>query len=291
MKKNLMLLSAAFVAILCLSSCKDDEVSVVDKIALRQASIKTVELTQRTLSVTPGYDAPKDDEGETIATSDLYVDLGVGVKFAVMNVGATEATDPGERFGWGEIETKGNVSWSSYDYHDYYEQNANAEKDPATNGGLYFINKYCYDIYGEINDCSKGQTLLTNDDVAYVQWGSDWRMPTAADFEKIFSNIDLTSDGSDDDMLLTAFWDSETNCLVVSNKYTGAELTLPCVSHITDRGILYQRDGSYAGYWTSTLSSSHSTKACCYHPTLYKGAYRVDQYRFYGYYVRPVLAE
>ncbi len=291
MKRNSILFAFAIASQFCIASCNnDDDTSVNDIIQQRLTSTPTVELESRTLSVTPGYNAPKNSSGNTIDADDLAIDLGIGVKFAAFDLGATAVGEAGDLYGWGEIESKEEVSWATYDYHDAYEPNTNAEKDPTSNGGIFFINKYCFDIYGEINDCSKGQTLLSNDDAAYVQWGSEWRMPTSADFEKLFSNIDLTSDG-DDEKCLTATWNSETSYYVIKNKETGAELILPCVSHITETGVYKQADGSNAGYWTSSLSNSHSTKATVFLPKLYKSDYSTDMYRFYGYYIRPVLDE
>lgn len=43
-----------------------------------------------------------------------YVDLGLSVKWATCNVGATKPEEPGDYFAWGETEPKDYYDWSNY---------------------------------------------------------------------------------------------------------------------------------------------------------------------------------
>ena len=43
-----------------------------------------------------------------------YVDLGLGVKWATFNVGATKPEEYGDYFAWGETEPKSTYDWSTY---------------------------------------------------------------------------------------------------------------------------------------------------------------------------------
>ena len=78
-----------------------------------------------------------------------WVDLGLSVKWATCNVGASSPSDYGDYFAWGEISTK-----SSY---------------TIDNSKTY--NKPMGDIAGN-----------SQYDTARANWGSTWRMPTEKEF-------------------------------------------------------------------------------------------------------------
>ena len=81
-----------------------------------------------------------------------WVDLGLSVKWATCNVGASSPSDYGDYFAWGEISTK-----SSY------------TKD---NSKTY--NKHMGYIAGN-----------SQYDAARANWGSTWRMPTEKEFQEL----------------------------------------------------------------------------------------------------------
>ena len=86
----------------------------------------------------------------TIAVHEC-VDLGLSVKWATCNVGASFPEGYGDYYAWGETSTK-----SSYD-----EDNCETwEKSIGDIGG-------------------------TSRDVARVKWGSPWRLPTKAEFDEL----------------------------------------------------------------------------------------------------------
>lgn len=80
-----------------------------------------------------------------------YVDLGLSVKWATMNVGATSEKETGSYFAWGETETKDDYSSETY---------------------VYTANP---------------TTLPSSNDVASKKWGSTWRMPTSAEISELFA--------------------------------------------------------------------------------------------------------
>lgn len=51
---------------------------------------------------------------DTIVPKPEYVDLGLSVKWATFNVGATSPEDYGDYFAWGETEPKETYSWATY---------------------------------------------------------------------------------------------------------------------------------------------------------------------------------
>ena len=101
-----------------------------------------------------------------------YVDLGLSVKWAKCNVGAEKETDAGLYFAWGEttgytasqVGNDKQFSWSDYKY-------GNSSSN---------LTKY---------NQSDGKTVLESADDAVSQiMGSDWRMPTKAEFDELLDN-------------------------------------------------------------------------------------------------------
>ena len=83
------------------------------------------------------------------------VDLGLSVKWATFNVGATKPEEYGDYFAWGEISPKSS----------YYESNS------VTYG------KSMSDISGNAQY-----------DAARANWGGDWRMPTTSEQRELLNN-------------------------------------------------------------------------------------------------------
>ena len=104
---------------------------------------------------------------EVVATPE-YVDLGLSVKWATFNVGATKPEDYGDYFAWGETEPKSTYSWSNYKW---------------CRGSETTLTKYCnHSGYGTVDNKT---TLELSDDVAAVNWGGKWRMPTDAEMTEL----------------------------------------------------------------------------------------------------------
>ena len=85
-----------------------------------------------------------------------YVDLGLSVKWATCNVGASTPEGYGDYFAWGETNTKSTYSLDTYTYTD---------------------NK---------------PVLDPENDAAHVNWGGAWRMPTNEEWEELRSNCTWT---------------------------------------------------------------------------------------------------
>ena len=115
----------------------------------------------------------ENDGNATAKQNDEYVDLGLpsGTLWATCNVGATNPWDYGDYFAWGETTTKSTYSLSNYKY---------------ANGDFDKLTKYC----NHSSCCSRGMTdcrttLERKDDVAYQKLGSNWCMPTRAQFQEL----------------------------------------------------------------------------------------------------------
>ena len=92
-----------------------------------------------------------------------YVDLGLpsGTLWATCNVGADTPEGYGDYFAWGETAAKESYTWQTYKWCNVY---------------FNTMTKYCTSSdYGTIDNKTE---LDPEDDAAYVNWGSSWRMPT-----------------------------------------------------------------------------------------------------------------
>lgn len=90
-----------------------------------------------------------------IPEKELAIDLGLSVKWAPYNVGASEPKDFGNYYAWGEIEPKNSYSVENYTL-DYF---------------------WAPDVFG------------TKYDVAHVKWGSNWRIPTIDEAIELVKNV------------------------------------------------------------------------------------------------------
>ena len=96
-----------------------------------------------------------------------YVDLGLpsGTLWATCNVGAKKSEDCGDYFAWGEAETKPIYDNDEYHFLDYWTRS---------------LKKY--------NEKDGLLSLQSEDDVAYLNWGVSWRMPSVDDFLELINN-------------------------------------------------------------------------------------------------------
>ena len=102
-----------------------------------------------------------------------YVDLGLSVKWATCNIGADYPEDYGDYFAWGETEPKEYYDWTTYKYGSDYKK----------------LTKYCNDSsYGFNGFVDNKKVLDREDDAAFVNWGSAWRMPTIEEFVELIEN-------------------------------------------------------------------------------------------------------
>ena len=180
-----------------------------------------------------------------------WVDLGLSVKWATQNVGASSPSDYGDYFAWGETRTK-----SSYDWDNCFD----CRKD------------YSWDTYKIGGKTSISPT--SGHDTARENWGGTWRMPTDAEFDELCDKCTWT-------------WTSQGghNGYLVTSKTNGTSIFLPAAGW---RSGTDTYDGGEGGdYWSSTLGSLYSYFArilsfgSSYHHTN-------NYYRRIGQSVRPV---
>ena len=106
------------------------------------------------------------------------VDLGLSVKWATFNVGATSPEEFGNHYAWGETKPKEEYSWDTYTW---------------CNGTRESLTKYCYDSQYGYNGFTDGKTiLLPEDDAATVNLGKNWRMPTQEESWELAGNTTIS---------------------------------------------------------------------------------------------------
>ena len=97
--------------------------------------------------------------------------MGVSVKWASCNLGATKPEEDGYRYAWGETQTKSEYTPENYKYY------------VRTDGNRYVYSKYTL---------SDGKTVLDlNDDAANVNLHGDWRMPTVEESAELYEKCDF----------------------------------------------------------------------------------------------------
>lgn len=100
----------------------------------------------------------EDNPNNAQVSSGEAVDLGLSVLWASCNVGATSPEQYGDKFAWGETETKSKFKKDNY---LYYDSSSESYMDIGSNIGG------------------------TDYDVAHVKWGNNWRMPTYEELKEL----------------------------------------------------------------------------------------------------------
>lgn len=188
-----------------------------------------------------------------------YVDLGLSVKWATMNVGATSPEGYGDYFAWGETEPKTEYSWANYSLCEGTETT---------------MTKYCTNSqYGIVDNKT---TLDMTDDAAHVNMGGNWRMPTDAEISELGSNT-------------TWYWTQLGNGVsgyTLVSKINQHSIFLPAAGYMTTT-----KDGvnTYGYYWTCSIRSNNvSNGARTFFFEKQQGGSNALDYRFCGQSVRPV---
>ena len=189
-----------------------------------------------------------------------YVDLGLSVKWATCNVGATKPEEYGDYFAWGETQPKDYYDWSTYKW---------------CNGSYTTLTKYNHSSsYGTVDNKT---TLDLSDDAARANWGGSWRMPTKAEQDELRNNCTWT-------------WTTQNGVYgykVTSKKsgYTNKSIFLPAAGYRNGSSLL--NAGSGGDHWSSSLSTDYPYRAWVagFSSDL---VFRGHSYRYLGLSVRPV---
>jgi len=166
---------------------------------------------------------------KSFITDHEYVDLGLSVKWATCNVGASRPEEYGDYYAWGETEVKNDYCWNTYKW---------------CKGSDVTLIKYCLDGSNGYNGYIDDKVELElDDDVAHVKWGGSWRMPTKCEQAELLDNC-------------TWDWVEENGVngyRVTSNMpgFTDSSIFLPVAGYRSSTSLSHT--GSIGYYWSSSL--------------------------------------
>ena len=187
-----------------------------------------------------------------------YVDLGLpsGTLWATCNIGASSPEQYGDYFAWGETAPKNAYNWSNYKW---------------CNGSDNTMTKYCVNnSYGSVDNKTE---LDPEDDAAYVNWGSSWRMPTNQQLIELIQNCSWE-------------WTSMNDVYgQLGTGPNGKTLFLPASGYRSE--VWLYNTGSGACSWSRSLMPDYSNNA--FYLDLGSGIVDWNLFpRFYGFTVRAV---
>ena len=178
------------------------------------------------------------------------IDLGLSVKWATCNVGASSPEEYGDYFAWGETEAK-----SSYD---------------SNNSATYGLSTSELKSRGIID--SDGHLTVAYD-VATVNWGGSWRMPTLTEIDELTRKCTWT-------------WTTHNgvNGYLVTGS-NGNSIFLPAAGAKVGTDLKFA--GSYGYYWCASTGEGSNTIGYCltFYSTDYEWAFEES---YLGFSVRPV---
>lgn len=171
------------------------------------------------------------------------VDFGLSVKWANLNLGATELWEPGDYYAWGDTEpyyTSLNplvwregkdtgYSWSSYQW---------------TNGDDILLTKYNTD--SSLGNVDNKTILDPSDDAAHIVLGGKWRMPTKDEWNELINSSEF-------------MWTANNGINGYVFRRNGKELFIPVAGVFTNQELL--DDDKSGNYWASTLCVEDPTQA------------------------------
>ena len=161
------------------------------------------------------------------------VDMGVSVKWADFNIGATKPSEIGYYFSWGVPEIPDEYTWANYS---------------LCTGSSGTIFRYTP---------SDGKTVLeSQDDIANLLLGNGWRMPTKEECQELREHVTGQSAVRDgvSGALLTSTVNGNSIFIPMGGYYTGTSLTNEAMAYLWTSTVSSNGNCTYA--WLMTVSSA-----------------------------------
>ena len=228
-------------------------------------------------------DVEKEQQEEAVKTQPEAVELGLSVKWASWNLGASAPEEYGDYYAWGEIEpyysSQSPLIWKD-DKPDGYAWTSYR----WCNGDWNKITKYCQANMSNFWDASGSPDdkmfLDPEDDAAHVILGGRWRMPTDEEWEELINNCSWT-------------WTTINGVngqKVTSNKsgYTDKWIFLPAAGTRNYSELI--NTGPAGCYWSSSIYTLYTGRPDSAWDAFFNssGVYRYGNERYLGSSVRPV---
>ena len=197
-------------------------------------------------------DEPSEPDQPGDSNDHTYVDLGLSVKWATCNVGATSPEEYGDYFAWGETVPAPDNNYSS------------------SNSATYGLSYSSLQSQGYIDN---NGNLTAQHDAATANWGGDWRMPTYDELNELRTQCTWT-------------WTTQNGVNGYNVKGPNDNsIFLPAAGYLDGSSLFNAGSSGYC--WSSTPHESNSDYA--YYLRFLSGFRNMSSYyRYYGYSVRPV---
>lgn len=190
------------------------------------------------------------------------VDLGLSVKWASCNVGASSPEERGNYYAWGEVEPKDNYTWETYKWCD------------GTGDSML---KYCTNGEYSYNIIDNKTVLDLEDDAAHINMGGNWRMPTYDEFYELKTKCNF---------IYTTYKGVKGHKVVGPN---GNSIFLPLGFFVDGTKV---HEIVYSIYLTASLNDNVSNEAYEFFPfvtaSTSKHYWLASNARYYGRVVRAV---
>ena len=202
------------------------------------------------------------------------VDLGLSVKWASFNIGASSPEEYGGYYQWAGTQDVRSTSI----YLDLNNCPYHSGSNSSTGWTKYVPSGYS--SYWSGSGSPDNKTVLEpSDDIAHVKLGGKWRMPTIDEWNELQNNCTWT-------------WTTQNgvNGYKVTSKksgYTSKSIFLPAAGFREVNNLSYV--GSYGSYWSSSLATSNADGAYVRFRSDY--VHTSDLGRYYGLSVRPVYGD
>lgn len=237
---------------------------------MKKVILLSIALTIGVLLVSCGKEDPqKKEEGQQEKEWAMEaVDLGLKVKWASCNLGASKPWEYGGYYLWAGKEDVSDLSidlyWDNCPYHN------------GTNMSQGWTKYNSGSSYGTVDN--KTVLDLKVDDVAHAELGGKWRMPTEEECKDLIDNCDWSWT---DNYKKTGV----SGSIFTSRKYPDRSIFLPAAGFRA--GTLLNDNAKFGYYWSASRSSSYTFNACYLYFDL-DGAATNNLYRYFGRSVRPV---
>lgn len=209
-------------------SSSNPDVASVDE----QGKVTAVSVGEATITVTTNVGGLTADCEVTVIPN--AVDLGLSVKWASMNLGASAPEASGDYYAWGATAPNpgGDYSWAKCPY--------------CSEGYGEKFSKYVpmgkMSYWGGDGSPDNKRKLEPGDDAAVAKLGSKWRTPTSAEFEELFKSCDTE-------------WTTVNNVngLKFTSRTNGNSIFLPATGHRDGKNLI---DAGEEGlYMSSSLAT------------------------------------
>lgn len=276
--KRFFYLAVAFASLISFASCKDDDdekedgkqdtpVVVPEDKPSKDEPTKEPEKETDPAKILASGRVNAEDINLLGLTNGAPVDLGLSVKWATHNVGATECYDFGGYYAWGETETKEDYDvkthfmWFDDDFYNSHYFDHNVKKGVIDDNGI-LTSKY---------------------DAATANWGSKFRMPTVAECKELLDFCDWH-------YLTIVTSDKYIKGYYVKSKSNGNAIFLPSAGRMNGTELEAEKIGYY---WSSTADKIEviNGNAMIFGYSILNGSsYKIEESpdESNGYNIRPV---